>query len=615
MSYKALLFCPDERTAKTVTQVLSELEFQVEACNEPFGAVKKLMAGHFDAVVVDCDNEQNATLLFKSARNSEFNQASLSVAVVEGQSGVAKAFRIGANLVLTKPINVEQAKGTLRVARGLLRKNEAAKPVAAAASAATKPAAPAATPAKLALVPPSVTTPRPAAPVAPRATTIPAQNQTPQPSFSVSASSATTEAAESAEAIHAGLEPVTTSAAPIAAPKIAPAAESRPEIIARPEAPPPSGQGFSLPSAAGAASAAARARDAEPHVPATDQTSTAIAEPESPVQAAASVSASPVAEAASSSSAPTLTFGGMVGSGTESAGGGSKKTLLIVAAVVLVAACGYYAWTQWAHLNGTPSVSTPVVARPATAAPAVPQAAPNPAAIAPSPVPSTTPSAPDSGTSSGTSAVPSSATPAQPTAPATASLTVEPTPSADNTPAHQSKVNPSMDSSKPSASVVAASKAPAKAAPVQPMVIKNGASRPAVANAEPTADAPSITGMAPAGNGGSLPNLMASPSQTEAPVLQVVNVSQGVSEGLVIKKTPPSYPLNSLIMRVEGPVELQATISKTGDISAVKILSGDAGLARAAVDAVKQWKYKPYLLDGSPVEIQTQITVNFKLPQ
>ena len=127
MSYKALLFCPDERTAKVVTQVLSELEFQVEACNEPFVAVKKLMAGHFDAVVVDCDNEQNATLLFKSARNSEFNQASLSVAVVEGQSGVAKAFRIGANLVLTKPINVEQSKGTLRVARGLLRKNEAAK--------------------------------------------------------------------------------------------------------------------------------------------------------------------------------------------------------------------------------------------------------------------------------------------------------------------------------------------------------------------------------------------------------------------------------------------------------------------------------------------------------
>jgi protein TonB len=68
-------------------------------------------------------------------------------------------------------------------------------------------------------------------------------------------------------------------------------------------------------------------------------------------------------------------------------------------------------------------------------------------------------------------------------------------------------------------------------------------------------------------------------------------------------------------LHIEGAVELLATISKTGDISAVKIVSGDARLARAAVDAVKQWKYKPYLLNGEPVEIQTQVTMNFKLPK
>src|ERR1700751_5439183 len=122
MGYQALLFCPDEKTARNVTHVLNDLDFTVEPCSEPFDAVKKLMAQHFDAIVVDCENEQNATLLFKSARNSACNQSALSVAVVEGQTGVANAFRIGANLVLTKPINVEQSKGTLRVARGLLRK-------------------------------------------------------------------------------------------------------------------------------------------------------------------------------------------------------------------------------------------------------------------------------------------------------------------------------------------------------------------------------------------------------------------------------------------------------------------------------------------------------------
>ena len=59
---------------------------------------------------------------------------------------------------------------------------------------------------------------------------------------------------------------------------------------------------------------------------------------------------------------------------------------------------------------------------------------------------------------------------------------------------------------------------------------------------------------------------------------------------------------------------LQATINKQGRITSVKVLSGDAILSRAAVEAVNQWKYKPYFLNGEPVDIQTQITVNFKLP-
>src|SRR6266852_5788242 len=136
MGYQALLFCPDEKLARVVSQVFSELDFTVEPVHEPFAAVKKLMSQRYDAIVVDCENEQNASLLFKSARNSSSNQSSLAIALVLGQAGVAKAYRIGANLVLTKPINVEQAKGTLRVARGLLRKNSDAASASAASAAA-----------------------------------------------------------------------------------------------------------------------------------------------------------------------------------------------------------------------------------------------------------------------------------------------------------------------------------------------------------------------------------------------------------------------------------------------------------------------------------------------
>src|SRR5580704_11204403 len=144
MGYQALLFCPDEKLARVVSQVFTELDFTIEPVHEPFAAVKKLMARRYDAIVVDCENEQNASLLFKSARNSSFNQTSLAIALVEGQACVAKAYRIGANLVLTKPINVEQAKGTLRVARGLLRKNTEtaashATPVATRPSATAHP--------------------------------------------------------------------------------------------------------------------------------------------------------------------------------------------------------------------------------------------------------------------------------------------------------------------------------------------------------------------------------------------------------------------------------------------------------------------------------------------
>ncbi len=144
MGYQALLFCPDEKLARVVSQVFSELDFSVEPVQEPFAAVKKLMAQRYDAIVVDCENEQNASLLFKSARNSSFNQSSLAIALVEGQAGVAKAYRIGANLVFTKPINVEQAKGTLRVARGLLRKNsDAASTSTASPAPPTAPVRPA----------------------------------------------------------------------------------------------------------------------------------------------------------------------------------------------------------------------------------------------------------------------------------------------------------------------------------------------------------------------------------------------------------------------------------------------------------------------------------------
>lgn len=94
---------------------------------------------------------------------------------------------------------------------------------------------------------------------------------------------------------------------------------------------------------------------------------------------------------------------------------------------------------------------------------------------------------------------------------------------------------------------------------------------------------------------------------------QRVRVSQGVTQGLLIRKVQPAYPPLARQARIQGSVQLQAEISKDGTIENLRLISGHPMLAPAAIEAVKQWRYKPYILNGEPVEVETQITVNFTL--
>ncbi len=94
---------------------------------------------------------------------------------------------------------------------------------------------------------------------------------------------------------------------------------------------------------------------------------------------------------------------------------------------------------------------------------------------------------------------------------------------------------------------------------------------------------------------------------------QRVRVSQGVSQGLLIRKVQPAYPPLARQARIQGQVLLQAEISKDGTIQNLRLISGHPMLAPAAIEAVKQWRYKPYYLNGEPVEVETQITVIFSL--
>ncbi len=92
-----------------------------------------------------------------------------------------------------------------------------------------------------------------------------------------------------------------------------------------------------------------------------------------------------------------------------------------------------------------------------------------------------------------------------------------------------------------------------------------------------------------------------------------LNVSSGVMAGNLVEKTLPQYPAIARAARIQGIVVLQATISKGGSIENLRAISGPPMLQQAAMDAVRSWSYKPYLLNGEPVEVETTINVVFSL--
>lgn len=85
------------------------------------------------------------------------------------------------------------------------------------------------------------------------------------------------------------------------------------------------------------------------------------------------------------------------------------------------------------------------------------------------------------------------------------------------------------------------------------------------------------------------------------------------AEGNLIYRVQPTYPLLARQARIQGTVELRAIISKTGTIENLAVVSGHAMLVTAAIDAVKQWRYRPYMLNDEPIEVETEIVVNFTL--
>ena len=589
MGYQALLFCPDEKLARVVSQVFGELDFAVEAVQEPFAAVKKLMAQRYDAVVVDCENEANASLLFKSARNSSSNQSSLAIAVVEGQAGVAKAYRIGANLVLTKPINVEQAKGTLRVARGLLRKNADA----ATAASPARTAAPVL--AGSSFQPPIRSTETMAPP--PSHSDLP-QFEAPLPAMKPLAFSAAIPAitgsanvedesaivpvpvapAETQTKITIAAEPAVEARQPasagVATTNLAGNDAGKSEAIKNEAAKiaaadlAPKNLSSAFTSAPGSAAAPAPARElTAPPAPAKAREKEFVQfEAANPSPTAASTFGS-----ASATDAPSFAALGEEGSRGS---GGSKKFLIAAVVVVALAALG------WKLGKFATNLEPQHVSAPQSLGQPVPAPAPSSA-----PVTASSTSAP--GRASSTTQTVTSKT-------AAATLPGKPPAEAGNPPVIRIAATPEPEAKKPDS---------------PPLRVKSNAEAKHSDESAPQLPGPLAVASA---NDSNLNGLMSASPNLPTPALATLRISQGVSQGLLIKRVQPKYPQAALAAHTQGAVQIQASINKEGSVVNLKVLSGDLVLAHAALEAVRQWRYKPYYLDGQPVEIETQITINFK---
>jgi len=111
----------------------------------------------------------------------------------------------------------------------------------------------------------------------------------------------------------------------------------------------------------------------------------------------------------------------------------------------------------------------------------------------------------------------------------------------------------------------------------------------------------------------SSPSPAPSPTPEAGPKPMKLRVSPGVAESLISHKVQPKYPREAKEKRIEGDVVIKIVIGRDGEVKSLEGSHGESILMQAAMEAIRQWKYKPCLLDGQPVEVESQVKISFHL--
>jgi TonB family protein len=598
MVTRAFMLCGDEKAVHAVTQILDELEVCFEHSSEPPFSLKRLATQRFDLLIVDCDNAQNATQVFNSARASSLNKNSIAVAIVEGKAGVPNAFRLGASLVLTKPVSLEQARNTLRTGIGMTRKDSPElRPLAAATPASTSslpltPVPAVAIPTKPGAAPvaspgsqpsPIAHTPVAQVPGGQTTTSLPAVPSTNRPEATPRPPVVTTPVAEKPL-----LVPRPVSIPSKVAQEHKPALTNFTDPKSRPtsETSPPKKA-----AAAGAAPAGASKVDSMLWRKAPAEPETSVPRSVSmPQPAERRKQIQPVREdedwlAGDDEDA----LDGLRDRGVPCFGGMGKQSLaemdwprerggkgfLIAVLVLLVMGGGSYAaWLTQPLFRDLMTSEYGIAQNKIASLRGLPQATVTAKAEAAPVVPTLVASRPQTGGVSTAGSTDAEALMGNLGASGGAS------PEQDADAAAQ-------------ASDSAAADGGAKATSV-PTAKQDTTTNPSNAN----------RALVPA----SLPAL------TDAKAGDLLEVPEEYADDQIIHRVHPVYPRHARLKQLHGVVVLQAVVNKQGKVDSLQLISGDPLLAQAAADAVKQWRYKPYSRHGEAVDFQTRVTLDFELP-
>jgi protein TonB len=553
----ALLLSPDDQAVNAITGVLEEMSVSCERPLDGVSAARKLNSTNFDLVLVDCENLPAAKLIFDVCRRGSNGHSPVPIAIVDGRAGLPTAFRLGAELILTKPVAKDQARSTIRTAVSRVRKdvsaNETASLQLASAAAAGASGAQSAVAASSQLT--SFADPAPSYLSTSASGTSPA-----------SAPNAAFDAALSAPGVPANMNPAVDEA----------------EIEAREFS-----AASSWPESSSIHSAAAGSNTVRPSTPSDDPV---LADLERSEHEESERTPVPMQDWEPGKAADTETRNeSSVKSGVAaySSRHRQQKTRgsLVALLVLLLVGCGFYA--AWLYQPGFQAMAQPEIDRMlALAGMALPPTPKSnhtklPVRLAP-------PEAPHSA----------------PAATTNSDQTPEPAPESATGSAAVATIavvtGPTSGAASPSAAAIAPANQTATPAPtvVAPRAVSNAIPAASVNKSE---SKPNDAGK------DAIPSTALLPGEESAVILS----SKGAEKRLAYS-IAPKYPADALPGKTEGTVVLKAVVDASGKVDGLRLVEGNATLATTAIQAVKQWRYRPYVRDGKTQSFQTIVIVDFQ---